>query len=223
MRWIRRTPQPLVRDEVLFRPPVSKNGKLRHKRQTMLDDRDLLSRLRALDADALTSVYDAFHEALFRYAYRLLGDEALAEDCTTETFSRLLKALSAGNGPKQFLKAYLYRTAHNWITDQLRSGALGALSLDGMVDDDEAAELVSDAPSPAQAFEQRYAAQHVRRALALLTDEQRLVIVMKFFEELSNEEIAAAINKPVGAVKSLQHRGLGALRRALTHVMEVEA
>jgi RNA polymerase sigma-70 factor, ECF subfamily len=215
--------QTLDRGQVLSRPTVSKRHELRHKQQTMLDDRDLLSRLRALDADALASVYDAFHEALFRYAYRLLGDEALAEDCATETFSRLLKALTAGNGPTQFLKAYLYRTAHNWITDQLRSGALGELSLESMVDDGEAFEPASDAPSPAQVFEQRYAAQHVRHALALLTDEQRLVIVMKYFEELSNEEIAAAINKPVGAVKSLQHRGLGALRRALAHVMEVAA
>jgi RNA polymerase sigma-70 factor (ECF subfamily) len=189
----------------------------------MLDERELLSQLRTLDADALASVYDAYQAALYRYAYRLLGDEGLAEDCTTETFSRLIKALSTGGGPAQFLKAYLYRTAHNWIADQLRAGALGPVSLDGLVDDDAAQEPISDAPSPAQVFEQRHDARHVRRALALLTDEQRLVIVMKYFEDLSNDEIAAAINKPVGAVKSLQHRGLAALRRALVHIVEVAA
>ena len=66
-------------------------------------------------------------------------------------------------------------------------------------------------------------ADRVRAALARLTDEQRQVIVLKFYEGLSNEEVASAINKPVGAVKALQHRALAALRRALAQVVEVEA
>jgi RNA polymerase sigma-70 factor, ECF subfamily len=186
-----------------------------------VNETTVLSQLRALDPTTLAAVYDEYNAPIYRYAYRLLGDAALAEDCTTETFSRLLKGLAQGSGPTQYLKAYLYRIAHNWIADQLRAGAVGALSLDALVEDDAALEPVSEAPSPQLLFEQAADAAQVRRALTSLTDEQRLVIVMKYFEELSNEEVAAALNKPLGAIKSLQHRGLNALRRALQHVIEV--
>ena len=56
---------------------------------------------------------------------------------------------------------------------------------------------------------------NVRRALAMLTPEQRQVIVLKFLEEWENEEIAQVLGKPVGAIKALQHRALNTLRRLL--------
>lgn len=55
----------------------------------------------------------------------------------------------------------------------------------------------------------------VRRALHLLTAEQRQVITLKFLEGWENHEIAAAVQKPIGAVKALQHRALSSLRRLL--------
>ena len=70
-------------------------------------------------------------------------------------------------------------------------------------------------PDPAEAVLDRLDASLVRVALDKLTDDQREVILLKFAAGLSNEETAEATGKPLGAVKSLQHRGLGALRRAL--------
>jgi RNA polymerase sigma-70 factor (ECF subfamily) len=55
----------------------------------------------------------------------------------------------------------------------------------------------------------------VQTALTLLTPEQRQVIMLKFLEDFSNDEIAEALDKPIGAVKSLQHRALASLRRLL--------
>jgi RNA polymerase sigma-70 factor (ECF subfamily) len=57
--------------------------------------------------------------------------------------------------------------------------------------------------------------QQVRSALALLTPDQRQVIMLKYLEDWENEEIAQALNKPVGAIKSLQHRAIESLRRLL--------
>jgi RNA polymerase sigma-70 factor, ECF subfamily len=54
-----------------------------------------------------------------------------------------------------------------------------------------------------------------RAALWQLTPDQRLVVTLKYFEGFDNEEIAVALGKPIGAVKSLQHRALAALRRIL--------
>lgn len=185
----------------------------------MSDEQALLARIKVFDMEALAEVYDTFSPAIYRHAYRLVGDARLAEDCTTETFSRLLKALKEGNGPASYLKAYLFRIAHNWVTDHYRRGGQAA-SLDELAEED-GFEPAADVETPQQLAEAAYDAAHVRRALAMLTPDQRAVIVMKYFEEMSNEEIAAAVAKPVGAVKSLQHRALGALRRALAGAIEV--
>ena len=64
------------------------------------------------------------------------------------------------------------------------------------------------------------AAERIRRALQELTPDQRRVITLKFFEGYSNLEVAELLNKPVGAVKSLQHRGLAAMQRQLELVQE---
>jgi RNA polymerase sigma-70 factor (ECF subfamily) len=171
----------------------------------MIDPENWLPGVRRLDPGALGAAYDALSPALFRYAYRLLGDSQVAEDVVAESFSRLLTAIRNGGGPRVYLRAYLYRVAHNLAMDHHR--AAPALPLD----EDSLHRMVVEPPQD-EARERADA----RQALWRLTAEQRQVIVLKFYQGLSNEEVAAAMDKPVGAVKSLQHRALEALRRMLT-------
>lgn len=144
----------------------------------------------------------------------MLGDGELAEDCVSETFSRFLYALKQGKGPRDYLQAYLYRVAHNWITDYYRRQIPPTVELDPDLYED-------DAPNPEEMMDTLLSAEAVRRALSELTPEQRQVIVLKFLEDWQNREIAEAIEKPIGAVKALQHRGLNALRRVLLSEKEV--
>jgi RNA polymerase sigma-70 factor (ECF subfamily) len=65
------------------------------------------------------------------------------------------------------------------------------------------------------------ASQQLRAALALLTSEQRQVLVLKYLEDWENEAIAVSLDKPIGAIKALQHRGLEALRRILTRYEDI--
>jgi len=81
-----------------------------------------LPQAQQLDEHALSEIYQALSPALFRYAYRLLGNAADAENIVAETFHRLLLALRHGNGPRAHLSAYLYRIARNLITDRYRRG-----------------------------------------------------------------------------------------------------
>ncbi len=171
------------------------------------DERLLLQRARQFDKDALVEVYDRLSPAIYAYAMRLLGDNDLAEECVAETFSRFLLALQNGGGPQDYLRAYLYRIAHNWITDRYRRNRPLA-PLDPEL---RAAEDTEPHVAAAESLER----QQVRAALALLTPDQRQVITLKYLEEMDTAEIAAALDKPPGAVKSLQHRALAALRRIL--------
>ncbi|CAG0937028.1 ECF RNA polymerase sigma factor SigW [Thermoflexales bacterium] len=168
-----------------------------------------------LDKQVLTEIYEALSPALYRYAYRLLGNPADAEDVVAETFHRLLLALRHGHGPRRHLSAYLYRIAHNLITDRYRRQPPGEFALD------EALEASAD-EGPEISAPLHLAQEQARAALWKLTPDQRLVITLKYLEGLSNEEVAAALGKPIGAVKSLQHRALGSLRRSLS-LEQIEA
>jgi RNA polymerase sigma-70 factor (ECF subfamily) len=172
----------------------------------MADEENLLQRARTFDQGALAEIYDAYSPRLYRYAWRLLGDTALAEDCVADTFARLLRALSGGGGPSTHLQAYLYRTAHNWVTDYYRQRQPASELRDTYAD---------PGASPGEAAEQNLRRRALRQALARLTPSQRQVVALKYLEGWTNEEAARALGKPLTAVKSLQHRALAALHRLL--------
>jgi RNA polymerase sigma-70 factor (ECF subfamily) len=174
----------------------------------MTSDKELLKSARAFDQQTLAEIYDQYSPKLYRYAIRLLGDDTQAEDCVAETFSRFLNALQQGGGPKEHLQAYLYRIAHNWITDQYRRQSPVPL------EQEEPLESPSQL-DPQAIVDEIFLQDRVREALKEITPEQRQVVILKFVEEWSNSEVAKSIGKPVGAVKSLQHRALAALRRQL--------
>jgi RNA polymerase sigma-70 factor (ECF subfamily) len=173
---------------------------------------DLLPRVRSFDESALTELYRALSPRLYHYAYRLLGDAQEAEEVTADAFHRFLVALRNTGGPREHLASYLYRIAHNIVTDRFRRRPPPDLPLD----DEWPASSVCQPP---EAAEIALAQAQARAALARLTPEQRLVIMLKYFENCSNEETAAVLGKPVGAVKALHHRALGSLRRLLLHTL----
>ena len=171
---------------------------------------ELLHLAHRLDSIALGQIYDIYSPDIYRYAMRLLGNVTLAEDCVSETFSRLLQALSTGRGPRDYLKAYLYRIAHNWITDQYRRER----------PTEELTEtLPSDASTPEETADHGAERARLLQAIRKLTPDQQQVIALKFWNEWDNEEIARSLGKPISAVKSLQHRALMALQK---HLQEIE-
>jgi RNA polymerase sigma-70 factor (ECF subfamily) len=171
-------------------------------------DQKLLQYAQRYDEQALAEIYDRWSPAIYRYALRLLGDADLAEECVAETFRRFLKAMQQGNGPKDYLQAYLYRIAHNLITDYYRRRPPLTLPLPGDLHANEELE-------PPQVVAQNLERQQIRAALTFLPPDQRQVIMLKYIENWDHKEIAQALNKSVGAIKALQHRALNALKLIL--------
>jgi RNA polymerase sigma-70 factor (ECF subfamily) len=168
----------------------------------------LLQKARAFDQQALTKIYDLYSDALYAYAYKHVGTAQIAEDLVAETFSKFLTALERGGGPKDHLRAYLYRITHNLITDLYRREPPPSLEL-------EEEQLVEDSPGPAGILAEQQDSDRVRQALRLLTPEQRQVLILKYLEGWSSAEIAQTMEKSIGAVKALQHRGVASLQRIL--------
>ena len=180
----------------------------------MSSEKTLLELARKYDEQALAEVYDTYSPGIYRYATRLLGDQDLAEECVAETFSRFLIAVKRGKGPRNYLQAYLYRVAHNWITDQYRRGPAPTVELEPELHTNPGLE-------PEQAFKVNAEQEEIRAALQKLTPDQRQVIVLKYMQGWRNREIAKSMQKPVGAIKALQHRAIVALRRHLMTSEEV--
>ena len=168
----------------------------------------LLKKARTYDQEALAKIYDLFSDELYGYAYKHVGTPQIAEDLVAETFQRFLTALERGGGPEDHLRAYLYRITHNLITDLYRREPPPTQELE-----DE--QLVEDSPGPAGIVAEQQEADRVRQALRLLTPDQRQVLTLKFLEGWSSAEIAQSMEKSLGAVKALQHRGVASLQRIL--------
>jgi RNA polymerase sigma-70 factor, ECF subfamily len=158
---------------------------------------------------ALIGIYEQYNACLFRYAYRMLGDQHLAEDCVSETFSRFLNAIRDGRGPTENVRAYLYRIAHNIATDYYRRRPRMELPLNSDL-------YGGSEDNPVHRFAQDEEQQLVREALFRLPIDQRRVLILRFVEGWRHEEVAEALGKSPEATRALQHRALLSLKRMLS-------
>ncbi len=174
-------------------------------------EQEQLAKARDLDLVALGEIYDTYSPEIFKHAMKILGDENLAEDCVAETFSRFLIAVNKGRGPRNFLRAYLYKIAHNWMTDLFRKHSERLQDLDETISDNN--EVL-----PEKCTEMEMDKSYLRLALASLTQEQREVITLRYLEGWSTEEISNVTQRQIGAIKALQHRGLNSMRKFLQRI-----
>ena len=161
----------------------------------------------------IIDIYEQHSPGIYRYAYRLLGDQKVAEDCVSETFSRLLDVVRRGGGPTDNVRAYLYRVAHNWITDYYRRKPLPELPLD-------IKEHVEPGSDPENLVTDAMERDRVRTAILRLPPEQQQIIQLRFLENWSHDEVARLLEKTTDATRSMQYRALASLRRMLVDDQE---
>lgn len=176
----------------------------------MPDEARLIRQAQKGDARACAALYDRHYDAVYRYCYYRLGEGHAAQDVTGEVFVRMVEKLDTFRPRGRPLLAWLYTIARNLVTDHYRQqGQANHVPLD------EALPLPDNGDGPDRHTDRRLEAECLAAALVHLTEEQRQVILLKFMENLSNAEVAALLGKSEGAIKSLQHRALAALRRAI--------
>ncbi len=159
----------------------------------------------------LADIYNQYYQPIYRFIFRQIGEMETSRELTGEVFHRLIKAVQSGVNPEQHITPWLYRTAHNLVVDHYRRQK----NRQHLPLNDESMESSDDTERDA---ERRFSAEIVRRALQDLTPDQKQVLLLKYLEGLTNQEVADLLNKSVGAVKSLQHRALIALRQRLSEM-----
>ncbi|MEA3345440.1 MAG: sigma-70 family RNA polymerase sigma factor [Chloroflexota bacterium] len=172
------------------------------------DEARLIRRAKEGDPAAFAEIYDRHQPAIYRYIFYRVDNVATAEELASEVFVRLVDSIEDFTYHGRPLLAWLYTIAHNLVTDHYRStGRATMVPLKG--------KLVSNISNPEDVAENAFVQRRLAAAIDQLTEGQRHVILLKFFEGLDNKTVARILDKSYGAVKSLQHRGLAALRRIL--------
>jgi RNA polymerase sigma-70 factor, ECF subfamily len=171
-------------------------------------DPALIRRAQTGDADAVAELYHRHAPVIFRYLYVRLCERATAEDLTGEVFLKMVEGLPHYSDRGLPFGAWLFRIAHARLVDHYRRNNRRQNTLLSETWADE-----GDGPEALALDRITY-----RTLLALLrhlTDEQQLVVQLRFIEGHSLEVTASLMQKNVGAVKALQHRALRELERQL--------
>ncbi|MDT7687336.1 MAG: hypothetical protein QOJ70_762 [Acidobacteriota bacterium] len=176
-----------------------------------MTDEKLLHKAGRGDEAAFLVLYERHRDTVFRFAYRMLGSAALAEEVTHDCFLSLVRRPDAFDPARASLSTYLYAAVRNLTAKHLRRHG-GEFSVDDLTDEPAAEER----EGPLSLLLEAELSDEVRKAVMALPPLQREVIVLVEFEELTLAETAAVVGADVGTIKSRLHRARRRLRRTLS-------
>ncbi len=162
---------------------------------------ELVRRARQRDPEAITELYRRHSQRIYRYCLFQVMNDVAAEDLTEEVFLNMVEALPHYVDRGVPFSAWLYRLAHDRVVDYRRREARRAT--EGLTD-----ELEDGAPAPEDQVAQRLDISHLRHAMSQLSEDDQMVLHLRFVEGYSVEDTARQMSKSIGATKVFQHRAL---------------
>ncbi|MBK8913720.1 MAG: sigma-70 family RNA polymerase sigma factor [Phycisphaerales bacterium] len=188
------------------------------------DDLALVQRLRDGDAEAVAGLARRHGDELRLFCRRMLGDEAQAEDVVQDVFAACC-GLSAESLPTASVRGWLYQLCRNRCIDAIRrrKPSAGALAYDRRAAQRSLESAVDPLTTPAGKALKRDRAERVLAALSGLDEELRAVVVMRYFQNLSREEISEAIGLGLAGTKARLSKAMEVLRDALGGMEETQA
>jgi RNA polymerase sigma-70 factor (ECF subfamily) len=175
------------------------------------DDALLLSRFAEGDQGAARALTDRLLPAVMRQAWRMLGDEAEAEDVAQEAMLRLWRQAGDWRAGEARISTWLYRVTHNLCIDRIRKRRPTS-------DISDVAEPADPTPSAFERLANSEESKVLVKAIMALPDRQKQALVLRHFEGMSNPQIGERLDCSVEAVESLLARA----RRQLTTDMSME-
>lgn len=171
-----------------------------------LSDEEVLARASAGDRDAFGMLYERYIDRIFNYVYYRTGNTNDAEDLTARVFQRAMNQIVNYTDRGVPFSAWLYRIAHNlvanWHRDRSRRQEIPISD----------APLVAKGDAPEASMVHTEQQESLLRLIRSLPSERQTLLILKFVEHYSNAEIGVIMGRSEGAVKSLYHRTLLALR-----------
>src|SRR5258708_3815974 len=169
----------------------------------------LLQKTQKGDKDAFGKLYLHYLDSMYRYIFfRVNQQQEIAEDLTQTVFTKAWQHIATFHPKKGNFRAWLYKIAHNTIVDYYKTQKVHSHIVEEIVSDETVADIEKK-------IDHEQTMTTVLEAMNLLSDEQKIVISLKFIEGFSNGEIADITDKNEDAVRAIQYRGLQTLRKVL--------
>ncbi|NPV75579.1 MAG: sigma-70 family RNA polymerase sigma factor [Anaerolineae bacterium] len=190
-----------------------------------MDEQKLIELAQQGGLESFNQLVLVYQEMVFNTAYRILGDDASAEDAAQVTFINAYRNIKQYRGGS--FKAWLLRTVTNACYDELRrqkrrpTTPLEPVSQDNDEELDSPGWMEDNSPSPEEALENKEIERAVQNCIQALPDEFRTVVILVDIQGLDYSEASSAVGKPLGTVKSRLARARLRLRDCLKGLMEL--
>lgn len=182
-------------------------------------DKQLLQQLKSGDKEAFIKVYDDYVEDIYRFVFFKVGREDEARDLTSMVFLKAWNYIRTNSlSDSRTLRALVYKVARTSIIDYYReSGNKLEVSLD---DENNPIDVIDEGQDLAADMDKETNLELIRRQLPLLKEEYREVLILRFVNDLSLEEIVAVTGKSRGNIRVIIHRALAALKEMVEEETE---
>ncbi len=181
----------------------------------MVEEHLLVQRALAGDQEAFAGLVRAYQGPVYNLAYRMLGNPAEAEEAAQETFVRIYQRLATYD-PQQKLSSWVLAIASHYCIDRLRRRRILPLPLEESPAEEQSEP--SEAPEPTLLARERE--REIQSLLAQLPEAYRLVLVLRYWQDLSYEEMARVLHTSESAVKARLHRARELMARHLSSSSE---
>jgi RNA polymerase sigma-70 factor (ECF subfamily) len=174
---------------------------------------DLVSRVCQGDADAFRLIFERYSRPVISFIFDMVNDRALAEELTQETFVRAYRGIGTMRAETK-LSTWLFGIARNVARESLRARARAGSHVD--LADKSVMDLSDQKPVPVDGLLNKELNALVRRALAALDEDKRIVFTLKVFHQCSYEEIAGITGFSVAKLKTDLHRARAEMRKRIS-------
>lgn len=195
---------------------VQTNGMVLDANVLEKNGRDVIEACRRGDLDAFRELFETYKDRVYSIALRYSGNPAAAMDIAQDTFVKLLARIGDYRAEASF-DSWLYRLVVNTCIDDQRRGRRLTPFLDGLID-----AVCAPAESVLHKLMRAETEQRVQDVVARLAPEHRMVIVLRYTEGLSYDEIASILGCSAGTVASRLNRAHKILERRLSHLRNAQ-
>ena len=178
----------------------------------MNSSRDLVAQVCQGDQEAFRLIFERYSRPVIGFIYDMVSDRELAEELTQETFVRAYRGIRGMNAETK-LSTWLFGIARNVARESLRARVKASRHVD--LEDKSVLDLSDNEPVPVDRLLSKELNELIRRSLAALDEDKRVVFTLKVFHQCSYEEIAGITGFSLAKLKSDLHRARTEMRRRI--------